>query len=159
YLKAAEEVTQQLRLSEPIPKLCTLVVASPFDAAVHDAYGKVHGLNCYRTYGPDYLHHDLGHYLGSEFRGETLAQYIAVAPQAYLPLSHLIGALDPLESADVAKPIQDGLPETLPEWIVHNGLTHLKIKLNGDDLAWDTDRIVRIDRVAAETQKRRGVER
>src|SRR5262249_22472134 len=47
---------------------------------------------------------------------------------------------------------------TLPEWIVHNGLTHLKIKLNGDDLAWDIDRIVRTDRLAAETQKRRGVE-
>jgi L-alanine-DL-glutamate epimerase-like enolase superfamily enzyme len=159
YLQAAVEVSRQLKLSEPIPKLCTLVAASPFDAAVHDAYGKVHGLNCYRTYGPEYLHHDLGHYLGSEFRGEALARYISAKPQPYLPLYHLIGALDPLEAADVVKPINDGLPETLPEWIRYNGLTHLKIKLNGDDLAWDIDRIIRIDRVAAETQKRRGVEK
>jgi hypothetical protein len=28
------------------------VVASPFDAAVHDAFGKLHGLHSYRTYGP-----------------------------------------------------------------------------------------------------------
>ena len=159
YLQAAAEVAQQLKLSEPIPKLCTLVVASPFDAAVHDASGKVHGLNCYRTYGPDYLHHNLGHYLGSEFLGEPLAQYVTAAPKPYLPLYHLIGALDPLESMDVLKPIQDGLPETLSEWVDYNGLTHLKIKLNGDDLGWDVNRIVSIDRVAAETQKRRGVEK
>ena len=34
-----------------------------------------------------------------------------------MPLYHLVGALDPLEAADVTKPIGDGLPETLPEWI------------------------------------------
>lgn len=33
-----------------------------------------------------------------------------------------------------------------------SGLTHLKIKLNGDDLAWDVERAVRVDRGAAETQ-------
>jgi hypothetical protein len=33
-----------------------------------------------------------------------------------------------------------------------SGLTHLNIKLNGDDLAWDVERAVRVDRVAAETQ-------
>ena len=48
--------------------------------------------------------------------------------------------------------IGDGLPETLPEWIAADGLTHLKIKLNGDDLAWDVDRVVAIERVAAEAQ-------
>ena len=40
--------------------LCTMVAASAFDAAIHDAYGKAHGLNCYHTYGPDFLEHDLG---------------------------------------------------------------------------------------------------
>src|SRR5262249_27910904 len=70
---------------------------------------------------------------------------------------HLVGALDPLEASDVAKPIGDGLPETLPEWIDFNGLTHIKIKLNGDDLNWDVDRVVRVDRVTSATQQRRGV--
>ena len=44
-----------LTLPAPIPKLCTLVTASPFDAAIHDAFGKLHGRNCYRTYGPDLM--------------------------------------------------------------------------------------------------------
>jgi L-alanine-DL-glutamate epimerase-like enolase superfamily enzyme len=159
YVRAAADVTALMNLAEPIPVLCTLVVASAFDAAIHDAFGKAHGLNCYHTYGPEFLGHDLGHYLGNEFRGEPLAQYIASRPQPRLPLYHLVGALDPLEKADVAKPINDGLPEALPEWIEYNGLTHLKIKLNGDDLAWDVDRVVRVNRVTAETQKRHGVEK
>jgi L-alanine-DL-glutamate epimerase-like enolase superfamily enzyme len=159
YHKAAAELTRELQLTEPIPPLCTLVTASPFDAALHDAYGKVHGLNCYHTYGPDFLHHDLGHYLGPEFAGDRLDRYIARAPQPRLPLYHLVGALDALEPADVARPVGDGLPETLGEWITFNGLTHIKIKLNGDDLAWDVERVLRVERVSAAAQGRRGVAR
>lgn len=157
YDRAADEVTRELNLAEPIPRLCTMVVASAFDAAVHDAYGKLHGRNCYHTYGPDFLDHDLGYYLGSEFQGETLGQYISREPQPRMPLYHLIGALDPLTTADVKQPIGDGLPDTLPEWIHFDGLTHLKIKLNGDDLAWDMERVIRVDRVTAETQRQRDV--
>ena len=68
--KEADEVTRTLRIAEPIPRLCTLVVASPFDAAVHDAFGKMLGLNCYHTYGPEFVSHDLGHYLGPQFKGD-----------------------------------------------------------------------------------------
>ena len=50
-----------------------------------------------------------------------------------------------------------GLPETLAEWIKFNGLTHLKIKLNGDDAQWDVERVVRVDRITTETQRKRGV--
>src|SRR5262249_38423289 len=46
-LTAAGDVTRELRLTEPIPKLCSLVTLSPFDGAVHDAYGKLHGVSSY----------------------------------------------------------------------------------------------------------------
>jgi L-alanine-DL-glutamate epimerase-like enolase superfamily enzyme len=157
YLKAADEVSKQLALSEPIPPLCTLVVGSPFDAALHDAFGKAHALNCYHTYGPDFVSHDLAHYLGAEFKGEYLDRYIHKEPKPRMPLYHLVGALDPLEAKDIDKRVKDGLPELLSEWIDFNGLTHIKIKLNGDDLAWDVERVVRVDRVAAQTQERRGI--
>jgi L-alanine-DL-glutamate epimerase-like enolase superfamily enzyme len=157
YLKAATEVAQQLKLTEPIPKLCTLVTASAFDAAVHDAYGKAHGLNCFRTYGPDFMTHDLSYYLGSGFKGEYLSQYVSKDPKPRMPLYHLVGAVDPLTEADVKKPVGDGLPETLPEWIRYNGLTNLKIKLNGDQVAWDIERVLSVDRVTTETQKQRAV--
>jgi len=159
YLRAAAELSQELKLPEPLPKLATLVTASPFDAALHDAFGKAHGLNCYRTYGPDFLAHDLAHYLGAEFQGEYLDRYVLKAPKPRMPLYHLVGAVDPIVEADIKRRVGDGLPETLAEWINANGLTHLKIKLNGDDLAWDVERVVRVDRVAAETQAQRGVAR
>jgi L-alanine-DL-glutamate epimerase-like enolase superfamily enzyme len=155
YLAAASLASLELKLEQPIPKLCTLVVASPFDAALHDAFGKVHGRNVYMTYGPDLLAHDLGHYLGPDFKGERLSRYLLLEPQARIPLFHSVGGLDPLEAMDVENRVGDGLPETLPEWIAHNGLVRIKIKLSGGDLKWDVERTVRIDRIVAETQARR----
>jgi L-alanine-DL-glutamate epimerase-like enolase superfamily enzyme len=158
YLEAAAEVSKQLHLAEPIPKLCTLVTASPFDAAVHDAFGKVHNLNCYHTYGPKFMTYDLGHYNGPEFKGEQLDHYLFQEPVARMPVYHLVGALDPITHADVKKPINDGLPETLEEWIRYNGLTHLKIKLNGDDLNWDVERVVTVGRTIQDVNQKRGVD-
>ena len=156
YLKAAAEVSHQLQLEEPIPKLCTLVTASAFDAALHDAFGKAHGLSSYRTYGRDFMAHDLSHYLGPAFKGEYLDQYLLTEPTANLALYHSVGASDAIEESEVRKRMEDGLPETLAGWIRHNGLTHIKIKLAGDDLPWDLDRVVRIDRTATEVQTERG---
>ncbi|HWY88030.1 MAG TPA: enolase C-terminal domain-like protein [Gemmataceae bacterium] len=159
YEDAAHEVEADLQLPEKIPVLCTLVCASPFDAALHDAFGKAHGLNCYRVYGTEFMNHDLGHYLGTEFQGESLERYVHKSPQPRLPVYHLVGALDPLEDKDVDRRVGDRLPETLPEWICADGLTHIKIKLNGEDLAWDVKRVVSVDRVASAAQAQRGTER
>ncbi|GAB4361275.1 MAG: mandelate racemase/muconate lactonizing enzyme family protein [Bryobacter sp.] len=149
FFAAAAALEKPLRLKEPIPKLATLVVASPFDAAIHDAFGKLHRRSTYQTYGPDLMPYDLSHYIGPEFRGEYLAKYVLPRPKAQMPLYHLVGALDPLTDGDIAKRINDGLPETLSEWIVANGLRNLKIKLNGEDLNWDIQRVLEVDRVAA----------
>lgn len=157
YLKAAADLTMERKLSEPIPKLCTLVTASPFDAALHDAFGKIHNRNTYETYGPDLLPNDLSRYLGPEYKGLWLNQFISTRPKASLPLFHSVGASDPLTPAEVQHPINDGLPETLPQWIEHDGITHLKIKLNGDALASDVSRVLEIDRVTTETQAKRRV--
>jgi L-alanine-DL-glutamate epimerase-like enolase superfamily enzyme len=152
YLKAAEAVSQEIQLPVPIPTLCTLVTASAIDAAIHDAFGKVHNRNCYHTYGPDLLGPDLSAFLGSDFRGERLDKYLLRKPRPAVNLYHSVGGSDPLLKADIATPIADGLPETLPDWIAFNGLHHIKIKLQGDDLKWDIDRTVAIDRIANETR-------
>jgi L-alanine-DL-glutamate epimerase-like enolase superfamily enzyme len=157
YLKAAEEVTRESKLAETIPKLCALVTASAFDAAVHDAYGKVHSLNCYHTYGPTFMNHDLSYYVGPEFKGEYPEKYILKEPKPRMPMYHLVSAIDPLVASDIKQRVNDGLPETLPEWIKYNGLTHFKIKLDGDDLKWDSERVLSVDRVVTETENKRGV--
>ena len=148
-LKAAAEVSAERKLTEPIPKLCTLVVASPFDAALHDAFGKVHRRNVYDTYGPDLMTHDVSRYLGPEFRGARLDRVLLPKRRERIPLFHSVGGLDPLETKDVEKPVRDGLPQTLPEWIQRDGLVRIKIKLQGDDLSSDVERTLAIDRIAS----------
>src|SRR5262249_18535115 len=157
FLAHLGPVGAELGLAEPIPVLAALVAASPFDAAIHDAFGKVHGLNCYQTYGPAFLSTDLGHYLGKEFAGETLDRYVLAQPQPRMPIDRLGGALGPLTKADVKPAVGDGRPETLGEWIKRDGLTHLKVKLNGDNLEWDVERVVAVNMVATEAQRQRGV--
>jgi L-alanine-DL-glutamate epimerase-like enolase superfamily enzyme len=159
YLRSADIVGRELQLAEPVPKLCTLVVASPFDAALHDAFGKLHRVSSYHTYGPEFMTHDLATYLDAQFEGEMLDRYVRRTPAPRLPLYHSVGASDPIEDGDVDHRIGDGLPETLAEWIPYNGITNIKIKLDGNDLAWDIDRVLHINRVTAVVQTARGVDR
>ncbi len=156
YGGVAQDVVRELGLVEPMPRLAQLVAASPLEAAIHDAYGKVLGRSSYDVLGSEFAGRDLSAWLTAEFAGEYLDRYTLRTPKARIPLYHLVGALDPLTAADIPQRVNDGLPETLGEWIEADGLTHLKIKLAGDDLAWDVERVVRVDQVAAEAQARRG---
>ncbi|MBZ5622708.1 MAG: hypothetical protein LAQ69_28835 [Acidobacteriia bacterium] len=156
YLKAAAETSREMRLAQPIPKLCTLVTASPVDAALHDAFGRLHGRNSFTACGRDFVRYDLSHYLNGEFRGAYLDQYISPKAAPRIRMYHSVGASDSLTAADVKKPAGDGLPETLEDWIPYNGVTAIKIKLNGNDLAWDVDRVAAIDRVTIQAQAKRG---
>jgi L-alanine-DL-glutamate epimerase-like enolase superfamily enzyme len=152
----ADGVQKSLGLGEPIPRLAQLVAASPVEAAIYDAHGKACGENSFNLLGGDFVNADLSQYLNADFAGEYLERYTLRQPKPRMPLYHLVGALDPLTAADVRSPIQDGLPETLAEWIPLNGLTHLKIKLNGDDLRWDVDRVAAVERVVSAAQSQRG---
>jgi L-alanine-DL-glutamate epimerase-like enolase superfamily enzyme len=157
FLKEAEKVAAEQKLASPIPRLCTLVAASAFDAAIHDAFGKAHRLSCYATYGPDFVKRDLSAYLGPDFIGEYLDRYVLRQPEPRIPIFHSVGAGDPITPADITRPLADGYPETLGEWIEYNGVRRIKIKLNGEDLQGDLDRVTRIDATTEEVQRRRGV--
>ncbi len=156
YQPTADVVAAEAKLAQPMPRLAQLVAASPLEAAIHDAQGKALGENSYNLLGAEFANRDLAAYLNEQFAGEYLDRYTSREPKARMPLYHLIGALDPLTDADIESRIDDGLPETLPEWIAADGLTHMKIKLAGDDLTWDVDRVLAIERVASEAQAMRG---
>ena len=89
YLRAADAVSRARALATPMPKLCTLVVASAFDAAIHDAYGKAFGVSCYETYGPRFMRRDLSQDLGPAVQGRVSGSLRAVrapADDAGVPL-------------------------------------------------------------------------
>ncbi|MDB4614062.1 hypothetical protein OAH18_00080 [bacterium] len=156
FFHLGRAVPQRLDVKEEMSELAILVAASPLDAALHDAFGRVNRINSYNGLSAEFMNDDLSVYLDDQFEGEYLDQYTLREPTAKLPLYHLVGALDPLTDGDIETRLNDRLPETLGEWIAADGLTHLKIKLSGDNLDWDVDRVLAIDKVSSEAQAARG---
>jgi L-alanine-DL-glutamate epimerase-like enolase superfamily enzyme len=126
---------------ETMPFLGALICASPVDHALHDAFGKVNGIDAYCGYGPEYMAHDLARYLGPEFSGAYPSQFLRQGYLPAVPVFHLVGGLDILRRDAVPDGFpQDGIPNSLDDWIVRDGVFCLKVKLNGRDLAWDLER-------------------
>ena len=147
---------RQRRGREPMPWLAALVCCSPFDLAVHDAYGQLHDRPVYDTYNADHLTRDLGCFLQSardarvSFTGKTPADFLAPRPAEQLAAWHLVGGLDALDASELTggEPA-DGYPVTLEQWIERDGLKCLKVKLRGNDAEWDYQRLVKVGRIGA----------
>lgn len=156
-LRLGADVSTELGLAVPMPALAALVCASPIDAAIHDAFGNANDISTYDGYGPECMSHDLSRYLGTEFRGRCIADRLRPSYVPRVPVFHLVGGLDKLRRSEVddTDP-QDGLPNSLDEWIERDGLFCLKVKLRGTDLPWDVDRIIEVVRIAHEAQEKQG---
>jgi len=134
------EVCAERGLAPEQPFLGALVCASPVDAALHDAFGNVNGIDTYDGYGPEFMG-DLSRHLGPRYAGKYAADYIRPAYLPEIPIFHLVGGLDKLTAADLdGSELQDGVPNTLEEWIAYEGVYCLKVKLRGTDLDWDVAR-------------------
>ncbi len=145
---------------EPMPWLAALITASPFDIALHDAFGISTGLPTYTTYGSDHLSRDLAAFLkpaegaGVDFRGLYPADFLAPR-RDQLRAWHLVGGVDPVSPGDLrGDEPHDGHPVLLDDWIRSDGLRCLKIKLRGTEADWDYSRLVQV----GETALRTGVE-
>ena len=159
-MKDLPEALKQFNLckivdSEPMPWLAALVCASPFDIAIHDAFGMVNNVPIYHAYGKEFLSSDLASFIDPaedsavQFNGRHPADFLELNPPSEIPVWHLVGGLDPLEQEDLTggEP-NDGYPVYLREWIERDGLNCLKIKLRGNDAEWDYERLVRIGTIS-----------
>ncbi len=143
--------------AEPMPWLAALVCCCTFDIALHDAFGHLVGRPVYQTYGPEFMNRDLAFFLTPA--AGTKVSFAGLYPQDFfiksvptkLPVWHLVGGVDPLETSDLngSEP-KDGYPVLLRDWIKRDGLQCLKIKLRGIDAAWDYARTVHVGKIAAE---------
>lgn len=142
-----------------LPWLASLVTSSPFDLALHDAYGILYGIPIYHFYTSEWMSHDLAHYLGPaensavSFSGRYPADYLDPHPPSSLPVWHLVGGKDPLGPSDLSgSEPDDGYPVLLKDWINRDGLKCLKVKLTGTDPFWDYGRLTHVGRIAAENR-------
>jgi L-alanine-DL-glutamate epimerase-like enolase superfamily enzyme len=141
--------------AEAMPWLAALVCSSPFDLALHDAFGKLVECPVYETYGPEFLVSDLARFLEPavrmpvRFQGRYPAEFLIPNPPRQLRAWHLVGGLDLLEPTELTgtEP-NDGLPVVLTDWIERDGLKCLKVKLRGNDSAWDYSRLFRVGSIA-----------
>jgi L-alanine-DL-glutamate epimerase-like enolase superfamily enzyme len=154
------EVCAEHGLAPEQPFLGALVCASPVDAALHDAFGNVNGIDVYEGYGPEFMAHDLSRHLGPEFAGCYPAQYIRPSFLPEIPIFHLVGGVDKLTRDEVTDTDpQDGLPNSLDDWVTRDGMFCLKVKLRGTDLEWDIDRTLAVHAIGKERLIDRGEER
>jgi len=150
-----EQLNSGLNEAEQMPWLAALICCSAFDIALHDAYGVMHGAPVYETYTAEYMNADLSAYLTPaedldvDFSGTYPADFLLKQPEYRMPAWHLVGGKDLLEHSELTgdEP-EDGYPVVLPEWIKRDGLKCLKVKLRGDDAAWDYDRLVKVGEIA-----------
>lgn len=152
-----EEVLEPLQSREAsfLPWLAALVCNSPFDIALHDAFGRLVGRPIYETYNSDFMGDDLASFLQPArdcsvvFNNSYPADWLLKQPASTLTAWHLVGGLDPLDSSELTggEP-QDGFPVVLTDWVERDGLKCLKIKLRGNDSAWDFQRLVKVGQLA-----------
>jgi L-alanine-DL-glutamate epimerase-like enolase superfamily enzyme len=142
---------------EPMPLLAALICNSAFDIALHDAYGRLVDRPVYTTYNREFMKADLAHFIepapGSNvsFVGKYPADFLTLPPVQHMPAWHLVGGKDLLDASELtgSEP-KDGYPVLLPDWIERDGLKCLKVKLRGNDAAWDYDRLAKVGKIAIE---------
>ncbi|MGD1002667.1 MAG: enolase C-terminal domain-like protein [Candidatus Brocadiia bacterium] len=142
---------------EPMPWLAALVCCSAFDIALHDAYGMLHRVPVYQTYNRRFMNRDLAQFLKPDeeaklsFEGKYPEDFLVRPRPDHLPAWHLVGGKDLLDKSEMtgSEP-DDGYPVLLPDWIRRDGLKCLKVKLRGNDPAWDFQRLLQVGRIAME---------
>ncbi len=146
------------RPSDPMPWLAALITASPFDLALHDAFGHLVERPVYHTYGPEFMTRDLASFLTDTPEEQGRISFSNRFPADYLRPSasrlrawHLVGGVDPVDASELTgEEPADGYPVLLADWIRRDGLKCLKVKLRGTDAAWDLRRLLDVGRVAME---------
>ncbi|HIE44322.1 MAG TPA: hypothetical protein EYP78_05970 [Candidatus Omnitrophica bacterium] len=155
--KLLHEFNEKRKGSEPMPYLAALVCCSAFDIAVHDAYGILHGLSVYETYNEEYMNCDLSQFLipaegmNVSFAGVYPSDFLVKPRRNRMLAWHLVGGKDLIDkSALTGEEPDDGYPVLLEDWIKRDGLKCLKVKLRGNDNAWDYERLVTVGKLGLE---------
>ncbi len=138
------DVEQKLPFLEAgiLPHLAALNCLAPFDAAVHDAWGRALGGSAYNFYAADWLNADLGVYLGDEFKNRYPVAFLGQRRRT-LGIQHVVGMSDILtpDATNGAAQAITELPQDLASWIKRDGINAFKVKSRGQDPLADARRL------------------
>jgi hypothetical protein len=136
FLDSYPQIERQA-LAEGFNRLGASFGSSMLERAVIDAVGRLAGRSLFELVRDDDLGIELGA-ISPELAGRKVAEFLPARPLQRLHVRHTVGLLDPISAAEVAEPVEDGLPETLEEYLDRDGIAYLKVKVAGalgEDLA------------------------
>ena len=156
--RANKRICEEHDVAVEQPFLSALVCVSAVDAALHDAFGNVNGIDTYKGYGSAHMD-DLSRWLGPDFVGLYVEDFVLSEYKPKVPIFHLVGGLDKLtrDELDDTDP-DDGLPNCLADWIAFEGMYCLKVKLRGNDLDWDVERMIAVNDIGREELDALGID-
>ena len=133
-------------------RLAALICNSVFDIALHDAFSKLGVLSIKPMDRSSRL------WISPNSWSRVMLLFLSRTPSCRLPRTASSATTAGVASgrrADLLKADEltgsepdDGHPVILTDWIVRDGLKCLKIKLRGNDAAWDYERLVKVGQLA-----------
>jgi len=127
------------------------------ERALIDGLGVASGHSYFAILQGDMLGLALGR-IHAELADLKLADLLPPAPLRSLHIRHTVGLVDPIRTADIVAEdrLDDGLPQSLEEYIDLQGVRYCKIKIGGDPEA-DLDRLQQIAEVLAPRGQEYGI--
>lgn len=115
--------------------------SSLLERALIDAVGCALGLTYSQMLAANALGIDFGR-VHDELRGVEPVDVLPERPLDRIAVRHCVGLADPIRRGDItaADALKDDLPQALEDYIQEQGLTHFKVKVNGD-LEADIERL------------------
>ena len=116
------------------------------DRAILDALCRAHGASFYTAMQSNLAGICGGSAGHAAFDHIDFNRFLAtLTPAATIEARHTVGMVDAITAADLTAPVNDGLPETLEQVVVHYGHRYFKLKVGGQ---LDAD-IARLTAIAA----------
>jgi len=116
-----------------LPPLLAHFGVSLLERAMFDALARSQKVNLSTLLRTNLPGIDLGT-IHPELAGRTPVEFLPERPLAKVIARHTVGLSDPLTAADLSEheTLNDGLPQTLEECVQFYGLTHFKLKVQGN---------------------------
>ena len=124
--------------------LTSSYASAMMERAMIDAVCRIEGRSVFEMLQQERLGLDPGR-VHPELKGAKVSRLMPKRPLGELFIRHTVGLADPIVAADQPKEkrINDGEPETLEEYIRHDGLRYFKVKIAGDPES-DIERLEKI---------------